>query len=761
MKEGKEQWTIDMNDEICGSPRFPRVVKVNQNTTTSKSCKEAGQDTPTPVSQLQTSVPVSGTGHSTHKNPGTVVWNPHSHTINNTYVNSGQCNGNHDRADPVVPVGDGPMLSPGEDPGTGGVGTPPLKNPGKFIVPITAGTQAMDGIDPGIDATQCRPPSPAIINPQNGVTSDQVYPSFDEKAIKEHAERIRTFWPETTDHARALFPAFCELYTAIKACNRPNAIGARITLNSSLNLREWETRLAQYHDKEICAYLRYGWPVGYSANKPPTSVNHNHPSGDNFKSYVNDFITTECDFGAMLGPFSQDPFAPWFRISPIMSRPKKDPTSRRIIIDLTFPEGAGVNSGIDIHSIFGKDISYKLPSIWDLIAHLQTIGRGAWIWVADLRRAYRQLRVDPLDTPLLGLRVDRGIFLDLCPAFGCRSSSAACQRTSNAVAFLMRRQGHIVYAYLDDYAGCSKTQHQALEAYAYFKDLTQTLGLELAPDKCYPPATSITWLGYSIDTIKMEVSVPSEKLNEVLDLCNTWLSRARANKRMLQSFVGKILHVAPCIRHSRKFTARMLATLRAMELKNWTTVSSDFKADVLWFRQYAVEANGVSLFSPDIQYLVTIECDACLTGAGGNTEKLYYEWVFSKDFMAKYETIHQIEAINIVVAFRTLCPNISLQGNGVLIFTDNLSSAYALSTGVTKDPILAACARELWLEGAIRDVEIKITHKPGSLIPLADALSRASVDQSKRSYADCEIKKRALTRLPPTLHHYQFFDPNI
>lgn len=255
--------------------------------------------------------------------------------------------------------------------------------------------------------------------------ADQFYPAFDQQAISEHALRIERFWPDTTAHARAAFPAFCELYDTIKSFNRPNAVGARITLDSGLKLDEWEARLTQYHDKEICAYLRYGWLVGYSGDAPPVTVNRNHPSGNNFKDQVNDFIQTECNYGAMLGPFFQDPFSPWMRKSPVMSRPKKDTSKRRIIIDLTFPEGEGVNSAIDIHSVFGRDISYKLPSIWDLTAHLNTIGPGAWIWVADLQRAYRQLRVDPLDTPLLGQQVDEGIFLDLCPAFGCRCGLTA------------------------------------------------------------------------------------------------------------------------------------------------------------------------------------------------------------------------------------------------------------------------------------------------------------------------------------------------
>ena len=66
-----------------------------------------------------------------------------------------------------------------------------------------------------------------------------------------------------------------------------------------------------------------------------------------YMSEVDKFIQKECALGGMLGPFQTRPFIPWTQISPLMSRPKKDnDTSRRIIIDLSYPEQRSVNAGI-------------------------------------------------------------------------------------------------------------------------------------------------------------------------------------------------------------------------------------------------------------------------------------------------------------------------------------------------------------------------------------------------------------------------------
>lgn len=180
----------------------------------------------------------------------------------------------------------------------------------------------------------------------------------------------------------------------------------------------------------------------------------------------------------------------------------------------------------------------------------------------------------------------------------------------------MRQAGFNVFAYLDDFAGCSSSYQHATQAYSYFKHLMQKLGLQLAENKCHPPATTVTWLGYTLDTKKMQISIPKAKIDEVHSECVTWLTRSRVNKRALQSFLGNILHVAPCIKHARKFTARMLATLRSMANRSWTTIGQEFKADVKWFEQFSSEANGLSLIAADVEYPVVIECDACLAGAG-------------------------------------------------------------------------------------------------------------------------------------------------
>lgn len=579
-------------------------------------------------------------------------------------------------------------------------------------------------------------------------------------ALDEHSKMIRTFWPETSSTAQNEFPQFTDLYNKIKEVGRPNYLGARIPLKSGLNMKAWYTLLEHYHDYQLCDLLQYGWPLGYLRDLPPTSSPVNHPSATAHMGHVRKFVDQELQHDALVGPFTADPFTPWVRYSPIMTRPKRDANARRIIVDLSFPHGYAVNDGIDNHNHLGTDITYSLPTITDLMTRLQHQGAAAFLWKADLTRAYRQLRADPLDTPLLGIKLENEIYLDLCPPFGCKSSAAICQRVANAVVYILAQQSCYTLAYLDDYGGCDTTLQQATRSYNTFKATCKTLGLQLAEAKCSPPATQMEWLGYQVDSVKMSIAIPTAKLGQVLLECRAWMKRTKANKRMIQVLVGKLVYVSQCIRSARKFTARILATLRAMKDTDWITIGRPFKSDIRWFLHFAELSNGVYLYDQK-RHEYEIECDSSLHGGGGNSTSHFYAWQYSQQHKTNFPQIVHLEAINIIVAYKTLAPTFTLRPAKVVIWTDNIASSFVLQSGKTKDETLASCARELWLQASLFNHEVEIKHKNGDLIPLADALSRKWHDCVKARTADSLVSLWHLQPLQPVVDHYKFFDHEL
>lgn len=560
--------------------------------------------------------------------------------------------------------------------------------------------------------------------------------------------------------ARSQAPEFFDKYDAIKAHFKPNFLGAKIPITSGLRVDQWAIALAHYHDKDLCKFLQYGWPLGYHKNAPPVSLEENHHSAVQHMEHVRTFIAKELSLGALVGPFAEKPFTPWLRVSPAMTRPKKDDQERRVIIDMSFPAGEAVNDGIDICDYFGKNITYTLPTIRDLITKLEVCGKGALIWKADLARAYRQLRVDPLDAPLLGIKVDGQFYLDACPPFGCRSSSAACQRMSNAVTYIFANRGFTALAYLDDYAGCELTKHKTRLAYHNFIALADQLGLDLAHHKCVQPTTQIDWLGYHLNTEDMSVSIPADKLADTLKECNIWLDKNKASKKMIQSLAGRLLHITHCIQPARRFLSRILATLANLDDGQWISISPQFRLDVLWFTTYAQQANGIYYYQPQ-RPEIEIECDFSLYGGGGVAPGYYYSWIYPEHHIKKYPQIHHLEAINLLVAYRTLAKKIQRPGATIVISTDNSGSSFALQSGRTKDTVFASCSRQLWLDATTNNHIVLIRHKPGHLIPLSDALSRQSRDTQKDVYVRETVRRQNLIFVHPALSGYVFFNDKL
>lgn len=326
--------------------------------------------------------------------------------------------------------------------------------------------------------------------------------------------------------------------------------------------------------------------------------------------------------------------------------------------------------------------------------------------------------------------------------------------------FILRKRHHYCLAYLDDFSGCALDFKKAKEGYDCFLYFTRHLGLQLSHKKCVPPTTRIEWLGYLVDTVKMTISIPSEKLEEILAECLVWETRSRVNKVMIQSLLGKLVHLSNCIQHGLKFLSRILATLRAMEHRTWTTIDIDFKKDVRWFQLYARHGNGINLYTPSLP-TAWIECDSSLQGVGGNNMLHAYTWKYSDRHVNTFTAIRQLEAVNIIIAYRTLAHITTKNPLAITIFTDNISSSYALMTGRTRDPVLASCARELWLEAAKYGDRLTIEHKPGHLIPLADALSRMAADAGKVAYVREHVSKNNLILVNPVTNNCNFFDVTL
>ena len=502
-------------------------------------------------------------------------------------------------------------------------------------------------------------------------------------------------------------------------------------MQSELNICLWEKVLSEYWDKQLLELLRFGFPLDFNRQSTLKSDGRNHASATEHPADVLAYIQEETNHKAILGPFHTDPI-PNIHFSPFMTREKPNSDTRRVILDLSWPKGNSVNAGIDKNSYLGSEFALTFPTVDNIADELKRIGPGSNIFKIDISRAFRHIKLDPADYDLLGLKWDRQgrdvTFLDTCLPFGTTHGSQIFQRVSDAVCYVMRQQGFRIINYCDDYVGVA-TPDVARNAYAFLYKLLQDLGFNISAKKLVPPSTQATCLGVRFDSIAGTISIPPDKLDQILRNVTEWRGRKKCTKRQLQSLLGQLLYIHKCVKPFRAFLNRMLDLLRQNYDANSIQLTQDFIRDLRWFSKFLETYNGVSLYHHrPVDY--TVELDACLTGLGGRWDNFVYHLPIPKHYQNL--TIVHLEMVNILVAIRIFAAHWSKKK--VLIKCDNNAVVQVLTNNRTKDAFLGACTRNIWYHTALNDIEVSYVHIMGKCNIVADTLSRWS-----NSVADNQI----------------------
>ena len=307
----------------------------------------------------------------------------------------------------------------------------------------------------------------------------------------------------------------------VKRTGVPNYKEARIEVNTNLHLQVWYSILKDYHDPQLFDYLRFGFPlsVNYDTFQHNSEV-ANHASATNFSKDVNIYIQTELHHNALAGPFKTMPFKQ-LHCSPLLSRPKEG-DSRRIIVNLSYPEANSVNSNILKEVYDGYNFSLSYPSVDDIVGHIAHSNDNLLLYKLDISRAFRNLRIDPLDYGVMGIHWDDQYFIDVSVAFGFKHGSAQMQRLGDLIRHEMAKQDFPVYPYIDDIIGI-QDQARAEVAFQTLQNLIDNLGLPINAKKLVAPTKSMVCMEDHVYAANYPVGFLTDKSIVHLEMCNIWV----------------------------------------------------------------------------------------------------------------------------------------------------------------------------------------------------------------------------------------------
>ena len=100
----------------------------------------------------------------------------------------------------------------------------------------------------------------------------------------------------------------------------------------------------------------------------------NHKSALLHPEAVDTYLEVEKRQNAIVGPYSTNPFHK-LHVSPMMTRPKPD-SSRRLIVNFSWPHGASVNSCIPNNYFENYTCILKYPTIDNIVDAISDIGEA-------------------------------------------------------------------------------------------------------------------------------------------------------------------------------------------------------------------------------------------------------------------------------------------------------------------------------------------------------------------------------------------------
>ena len=446
----------------------------------------------------------------------------------------------------------------------------------------------------------------------------------------------------------------------------------------------------------------------------------NHKGARELPEAIDDYVRRECELGATLGPFAENPLEDSaLAISPLNSVSKTDASERRVILDLSFPPGRGVNDGIAMEQFLGEPYKLSLSGTDDMTQLIHRKGQGCLLFKRDLSQAFRQFPVDPADLDELGFEWRGDIYIDRVLAMGLRTTGIACQRATNIIVYICEKEGVDILNYFDD-LGVAERKEKAQWAFNFLGGLLSRLGFAESVLKACEPATRMVFLGILFDTVAMVMEVTPERVQDTLEEVNRWSTKQAASRKELQQLLGKLHFACKCVRQGRVFVSRLLNLLRTTSERGSVELSDEAKADIKWFQRFLPEYNGVSLI-PDREWSepdVVLATDACLAGCGACVERSISKQVSHHKALKTWG--HQLGRAKLRV------------------YCDNEATVLVINSGKSRDRFMQQCLRELCYVTAKAQCVLRAVHLPGVQNRLPDLLSRWQISKQGETWLRCE-----------------------
>ena len=411
---------------------------------------------------------------------------------------------------------------------------------------------------------------------------------------------------------------------------------------------------------------------------------------------------------------------PFEYFSNIFLRPKKN-NSFRTILNLKH---------------LNKLIVYRHFKMDNLSSALNLVSPNCFMGSIDLSDAYYSVPVHPNYQKFLKFTHNGKIYKFTCLPNGLTSAPRIFTKLLKPVLASLRAQGFLSTAYLDDLLLVGHSYQQCYTNIQASLDLFKSLGFTINLEKSVIiPTHTLQHLGFVIDSVNMLVSLPKDKVDNLVTWCKFLLDSRWHKIHIVAKVLGFLVAYLPAVECGKLFYRQLekdkiLALARNKGNFDATmAISKESRRLLDWWIHYAsTNHNPISHGNPHF----TIQTDASNQGWGAKLLAQQGNSCMGGRWMGldRFQHINYLELKAAFQGIKSLCKN--RHNSHILIEMDNTTAvAYINNMGGSRSSLCNSLAQDIWHWCLDKRIWLSATHIAGASNVDADRESRTFNDKTE------------------------------